>query len=73
MRLLPTFVGSYRRCRSTASLTRALRCAGKPRSSRAGYRINPHLCVYANAADLLDQQRFHFYGGSVIGRRVLAG
>ena len=40
---------------------------------RAGYRINPHLRVYANATDLLDQQRFQFYGGSVIGRRVLAG
>jgi iron complex outermembrane receptor protein len=40
---------------------------------RAGYRISPHLRVYANATDLLDQQRFQFFGGSVIGRRVLAG
>ena len=39
----------------------------------AGYRLNPHVCVYANATDLLDQQRFQFFGGSVIGRRVLAG
>ena len=42
-------------------------------NARAGYRINPHLRVYANATNLLDQQRFQFYGGSVNGRRVLAG
>jgi len=29
--------------------------------------------VYANATNLFDQQRFQVYGGSVIGRRVLAG
>jgi outer membrane receptor protein involved in Fe transport len=39
----------------------------------AGFRINPHLRVYANATNLFDQQRFQVYGGSVIGRRVLAG
>jgi iron complex outermembrane receptor protein len=39
----------------------------------AGYRINPHFRVYANATDLFDQQRFQVFGGSVIGRRVLAG
>jgi outer membrane receptor protein involved in Fe transport len=39
----------------------------------AGYRIGPHLRVYANATDLFDQQRFEVYGGSVIGRRMLAG
>jgi len=39
----------------------------------AGYRINPHLRVYATTTDLFDQQRFQVYGGSVIGRRVLAG
>jgi outer membrane receptor for ferrienterochelin and colicins len=39
----------------------------------AGYRISPHFRVYANATDLFDQQRFQVYGGSVIGRRVLAG
>jgi len=39
----------------------------------AGYRINPHLRVYANATNLFDQQRFQVYGGSVIGRRVLVG
>ena len=40
---------------------------------RAGYRLSPHVRVYANATDLLDQQRFQMFGGSVIGRRVLAG
>src|SRR3989454_8813737 len=40
---------------------------------KAGYRINPHLRVYANATNLFDQQCFQVYGGSVIGRRVLAG
>jgi len=40
---------------------------------KAGFRINPHLRVYANATNVLNQQRFQFYGGSVIGRRVLAG
>jgi len=39
----------------------------------AGYRINPHLRVYVNATNLFDQRRFQVYGGSVIGRRVLAG
>jgi len=39
----------------------------------AGYRVNHHIRVYANATNLFDQQRFHFFGGSVIGRRVLAG
>jgi len=39
----------------------------------AGWRLNPHLRVYANVTNLLDQQRYHNYGGSVIGRRVLAG
>ena len=39
----------------------------------AGYRINPHLRVFANATNLFDQQHFEVYGGSVIGRRVLAG
>ncbi len=42
-------------------------------SLNAGYRISPHLRVYANATDLFDQRRFQVYGGSVIGRRVLAG
>jgi len=39
----------------------------------ASYRISPHVRVYAYATDVFDQQRFQVYGGSVIGRRVLAG
>lgn len=39
----------------------------------AGYRVNPHLRVFANGMDILDQRRFQVYGGAVIGRRVLAG
>jgi hypothetical protein len=39
----------------------------------AGYRINPHVRVFASGTDLFVQQRFEVYGGSVIGRRVLAG
>jgi outer membrane receptor protein involved in Fe transport len=42
-------------------------------SLSAGYRINPYLRVYAHATNLFDQQRFLVYGGSVNGRRVLAG
>jgi outer membrane receptor protein involved in Fe transport len=39
----------------------------------AGYRVNDHLRVHAIATNVLDQQRFQMYGGSVIGRRVIAG
>lgn len=39
----------------------------------AGYRINNFFRVHATATNLLDQQRFQLYGGSVIGRRVLGG
>jgi outer membrane receptor protein involved in Fe transport len=39
----------------------------------AGYRINSHLRMYVTATSLFDQQRFQVYGGSVIGRRILAG
>ena len=39
----------------------------------AGYRIDPHVRIYANATNLLDQLRFNVYGGSVNGRRVLVG
>lgn len=42
-------------------------------SLSAGYRIDPHVRVYANATNLLDQPRYNVYGGSVIGRRVLVG
>jgi iron complex outermembrane receptor protein len=40
---------------------------------QAGCRLNSHIALYANVTNLLDQRRFEFYGGSVIGRRVLAG
>lgn len=39
----------------------------------AGYRINNYVRVHAMATNLLDQERFQLYGGSVIGRRVLGG
>ncbi|MEP7177376.1 MAG: TonB-dependent receptor, partial [Gemmatimonadales bacterium] len=39
----------------------------------AGYRVNNYLRVHATATNVLDQQRFQLYGGSVIGRRVLGG
>jgi outer membrane receptor protein involved in Fe transport len=39
----------------------------------AGYRINNYVRVHATATNLLDQERFQLYGGSVIGRRVLGG
>jgi len=42
-------------------------------NANAGYRINSRLRVYATGTNLLNQQRFQFYGGSVLGRRVLAG
>ncbi len=37
----------------------------------AGYRVNNSLRVHLTATNVLDQQRFLLYGGSVIGRRVL--
>ena len=39
----------------------------------AGYRITNNLRVHATATNLLDQERFQLYGGSVIRRRVLGG
>jgi outer membrane receptor protein involved in Fe transport len=38
-----------------------------------GYRFGYHLRVHAIATNVLDQKRFQVYGGSVIGRRVIAG
>jgi outer membrane receptor protein involved in Fe transport len=37
----------------------------------AGYRVNHRLRVSVVATNVLDQRRYHLYGGSVIGRRVL--
>ncbi|HEY7614830.1 MAG TPA: TonB-dependent receptor, partial [Gemmatimonadales bacterium] len=39
----------------------------------AGYRINNYVRLHATATNLLDQQRFQLFGGSVIGRRILGG
>jgi outer membrane receptor protein involved in Fe transport len=39
----------------------------------AGYRVSLLLRVHALATNLFNEQRFQIYGGSVIGRRVLAG
>ncbi|MDQ3136077.1 MAG: TonB-dependent receptor [Gemmatimonadota bacterium] len=39
----------------------------------AGYRVNNYFRVHATATNVLDQERYQLYGGSVIGRRVLGG
>jgi outer membrane receptor protein involved in Fe transport len=39
----------------------------------AGFRLNNNLRIHAAGTNVLDQERFQIYGGSVIGRRVLAG
>ena len=39
----------------------------------AGYRINNSLRVHATVTNLFDQERYHLFGGSVIGRRILGG
>ncbi len=39
----------------------------------AGYRVNNYFRIHATATNLLDQERFQMYGGSVIGRRILGG
>jgi outer membrane cobalamin receptor len=38
-----------------------------------GYRITPFLSVQGTVTNLLDQRRYHIFGGSVIGRRALIG
>jgi outer membrane receptor protein involved in Fe transport len=38
-----------------------------------GYVINNNVRVFLSGLNILDQQRFQMYGGSVIGRRILAG
>jgi outer membrane receptor protein involved in Fe transport len=39
----------------------------------AGFRLNNNLRIHGTATNVLDQEQFQLYGGSVIGRRVLAG
>jgi len=39
----------------------------------AGWRVNRTIRLNAVATNLLDQRRYQMFGGSIIGRRVLAG
>jgi iron complex outermembrane receptor protein len=39
----------------------------------AGFRVSNNLRIHGTATNVLDQERFQLYGGSVIRRRVLAG
>ncbi len=41
--------------------------------ANVGFRVNNYLRIYVVASNLLDQQRFQLYGGSIIGRRILGG
>ncbi|MEX2000262.1 MAG: TonB-dependent receptor [Gemmatimonadales bacterium] len=38
-----------------------------------GYAVSSNFRLHVTGTNILDQQRFHLYGGSVIGRRVLGG
>jgi iron complex outermembrane receptor protein len=38
-----------------------------------GYQVNNYLRLHVVGTNLLDQERFQLYGGSVIGRRILGG
>ncbi len=42
-------------------------------NASAGYALNPNLRIHVTATNVFDQQRFHLFGGSVIGRRVIGG
>ncbi len=39
----------------------------------AGYQFNPYIRIHAVATNVFDQERYRIFGGSVIGRRFLAG
>jgi outer membrane receptor protein involved in Fe transport len=41
--------------------------------ANAGYDINNNFKAFVNATNLFDNDKFEIYGGSVNGRRVLAG
>lgn len=41
--------------------------------ANVAYAINNNLRVYASGNNIFDQQRYSIYGGSVNGRRILAG
>ncbi len=38
-----------------------------------GYAINNNVRAFVIGTNILDQERFHLFGGSVVGRRILAG
>lgn len=42
-------------------------------NASAGYQLTPNFRIFAVGTNLLDQQRYHLFAGSVIGRRVLGG
>src|SRR5690606_22474552 len=45
--------------------------SSKTVNASAGYQVTPNFRVFAVGTNLLDEQRYHLFGGSVIGRRVL--
>jgi len=38
-----------------------------------GYRLNNYVRLNLLGTNILDQQRYQLYGGSIIGRRILGG
>ena len=42
-------------------------------NASAGYQVTSNFRIFAVGTNLLDEQRYHLFGGSVIGRRVLGG
>ncbi len=42
-------------------------------NANASWRAAPRLKLFVTGTNVLDQQRFQIYGGSVIGRRVIGG
>lgn len=42
-------------------------------NASAGYQLTPNFRIFAVGTNLLDQQRYHLFGGSVMGRRVMGG
>jgi len=38
-----------------------------------GYRLTPNFRLFAVGTNILDQQRYQLFGGSVLGRRVIGG
>ena len=47
--------------------------ASQTLNANVGYQVSTQLKLFVTGTNLLDQQRFQIYGGSVIGRRVLTG